>query len=286
MNIQVPAPSLADLIAAVNDQLTPSEELLARAVLDDPTIVAFGTVADLARHVDVSRPTVVRFARTLGFGGYSDLQARARDALTDTLNRPSARIRGERSPTATVRAKLFTALDHLFAHLPDERLASMVDPIVTARRVLVVSGETSRAGAAALMSGLTILGKDVVLIDDHRAGGQLGAATTDDCVVAFDFRRYRKRSLDAVAHLDALGATIVAVTDGPLSPYAALADAWCDVSVPGIGPFDSSVPAVAVAEMLVAGVAAAMGEAAVASIDRTEAAWTATAAFVDQGSGA
>jgi len=70
----VPHDSTSTLIAAVSNDLTPTERRIAEAVLEDPSLLAFGTVADLARQVGVSRPSVVRFAVKLGFDGYTSLQ--------------------------------------------------------------------------------------------------------------------------------------------------------------------------------------------------------------------
>jgi len=52
------------------------------------------------------------------------------------------------------------------------------------------------------------------------------------------------------------------------------------VVVPAVGPFDSSMPAVAAAELMTAALARAMTGDAVASIDRTKAAWAATDTFL------
>jgi DNA-binding MurR/RpiR family transcriptional regulator len=76
------------------------------------------------------------------------------------------------------------------------------------------------------------------------------------------------------------GVDIVAITDGPLSPYTSLTDTWFALNVPAIGPFDSSVPSVAMAEMLVAFVAMQLKDNAQVRIDRTEALWDATDTFL------
>jgi DNA-binding MurR/RpiR family transcriptional regulator len=68
-----------------------------------------------------------------------------------------------------------------------------------------------------------------------------------------------------------------------LSPLAALTETWCEIEVPGIGPFDSSAPAVVVAELLVAQVASQLQEQARERIDRTEAMWKSTQTFHDSG---
>ena len=58
------------------------------------------------------------------------------------------------------------------------------------------------------------------------------------------------------------------------------ADTWCQIVVPAIGPFDSSVPVVALCEMLVAQVAKELHEDATDRIDRIEALWEETEAFL------
>ena len=83
--------SLQDTIASVNERLTPTERRIAEAVLEEPTLLAFGTVSDLADRVGTSRPTIVRFATKLGFGGYTELQERMRDEVSRLLTRPSQR---------------------------------------------------------------------------------------------------------------------------------------------------------------------------------------------------
>ena len=52
------------------------------------------------------------------------------------------------------------------------------------------------------------------------------------------------------------------------------------VEVPAIGPFDSSVPVVAIAELLVSQVARDLHEQATARIDRIEALWEASEVFL------
>lgn len=274
-----PAQSLTDLVASAQDTLTPSEQTLAKLVVEDPTLVAFGTVADVARKADVSRPTVVRFARSLGFDGYTEMQARVQTDLAHALARPSERIRTEHADQT--HRDLADALNRVVTELAGDRLRTLVRRLVTADRVLVLSGETSRAGAHALTSGLAMLGRPTILVEDHAAGRTIGNASEADVAVVFDFYRYRTAVYRAATHLKESGAGIVVITDGPLSPLAPLADEWFDVAVPAVGPFDSSVTSVAVAELMVADVARQMGPAAVDGIDRTEAAWRAAGTFLD-----
>jgi DNA-binding MurR/RpiR family transcriptional regulator len=272
--------SPSELIAAVSDELTPTERRIAEAVTADPSLLAFGTVADLARHVGTSRPSVVRFAVKLGFGGYRELQESVQEGLTQRLLRPSDRIRhADDSTTGTARAVLTDAVGAVFDATEEAHVAELGDPIAAARNVWVISGETSGAGANALVSGLSIVRPRVRFVEPHLVGTDLAEADSRDVAIVFDFYRYRNHSVETAAAFAAIGVPIIAITDGPLSPLAALADTWIGLKVPAVGPFDSSVPAVTAAELLVAHVATKLHTEATKRIDRTEEMWAATRTF-------
>lgn len=280
MTIGVFSLSIHDLIATAGDRLTRTERRIAAAVVENPTLLAFGTVSDLADHVGTSRPSIVRFAMKLGFEGYSDLQAQQRDQVSSQLSRPTHRIR-QQQETGPLRRSLHDAIDGVFDSLTEERLDSLVKPMVEAGHVWILSGETSLAGAHKLYSGLSMLRSDVRLVTEHAMGRDLAGAGAGEAAVVFDFRRYRRHAITAARALADVGVTILAITDGPLSPLAQIAHAWGHLKIPAVGPFDSSVPAVVAAELIVARAAVLLGDAARERIDRLESLWQATGTFVD-----
>lgn len=271
--------SIEQRIAAVSDRLTPTERRIAEAVLADPTLIAFGTVSDLAGRVPTSRPSIVRFAAKLGFGGYSDLQRWTRDALSRRLSSPSQRIRQQRGGSPA-RDTVVDAILRTFEVLDGKRLAALATPLVEASNVWIISGETSLAGAHVLHSGLAMVRTNVNLVEEHAIGRDLTSAARGDAAVVFDFARYRRSSITAARALADLDVTLVAITDGPLSPLASLTPNWCELKVPAVGPFDSAIPAVAAAELLIAEVVDRLGETARERIDRLETLWQVTSTFL------
>ncbi len=280
MNIMNSPSSTPDLVAAVSGELTPTERRIAQAVLDEPTLLAFGTVSDLARCVGTSRPSIVRFANKLGFNGYTQLQRHVRSGLSHRLARPSERIRRDDIAARPARALMEGAIASVFDAVEGERLAALAAPIVRARNVWVLSGETSRAGAHALHSGLSMVRPGVRLLEEHSMGSELGNAGAGDAAVAFDFFRYRRQVATAARILAETDVEVIAITDNPLSPLVELTDTWCEIEIPAIGPFDSSVPVVAIAELLVSRVAKELHHEATARIDRIESLWETTEVFL------
>jgi DNA-binding MurR/RpiR family transcriptional regulator len=266
----------------VSDRLTPAERRIAEAVVAEPTLLAFGTVSDLAEHVGTSRPSIVRFASKLGFAGYPELQDTARDGLSQRLSRPADRVRGDRATNTSGLEALTGSLAPLHDVLDSGVISAIAPRIARAGEVWIATGETSKASAHVMRSGLGIIRSGVHLLKEQSIGRELAGAGPRDIALISDFARYRRTSLVVARALNASAVPIIAITDGPLSPLAAFADTLVELSIPAVGPFDSSVPSVAFAELLVAEVARVDRANVQRRIDRTEELWAATDTFVDE----
>jgi DNA-binding MurR/RpiR family transcriptional regulator len=120
----------------------------------------------------------------------------------------------------------------------------------------------------------------VRILEEHSYGTDLSDAGPRDVAIVFDFHRYRREVAIASRALANAGVRVLAVTDSPFSPLVELADKWVQIEVPPVGPFDSSVPVVLMSELLVAEVAKELYEDATDRIDRIEALWEKTEAFI------
>jgi DNA-binding MurR/RpiR family transcriptional regulator len=104
---------------------------------------------------------------------------------------------------------------------------------------------------------------------------------SEDLLVAIDFPRYESAVIAAAEFGKESGATVLAMTDGPLSPLASVADVWTGLTIEAVGPFDSVVPAIALVELLVAEVAVLLRNQATTRLDKIEARWAASQVFQD-----
>lgn len=275
--------SLQELIARVSDRLTPTERRISSLLLAESTLLAFGTVSDIADRVGTSRPSIVRFATKLGFDGFTSLQGWVRQDVTKQLASPSQRIRNmaEGGHAAPIRTALEQAVHETLTRLDDTRLDALASPIAHARSVWILSGETSMAGAIVLHSGLSMVRPHVNLVHEQTAARQLCSARPGDAAVVYDFPRYRRHSIVTARTLVHLGVSLVAITDGPLSPLASLTKTWCELHIPAAGPFDSAVPSVLTSEMITARVATMLGTKPREQIDRLEDLWQRMGTFLE-----
>lgn len=274
-------------IADVAELLTPSERRVAEAVLDDPKIVAFGTVAELASRSGSSGPTVVRFAAKLGFAGFVELQLAVQEEMADQLRPAVQRIRERRSGDvlATVLA---TDLENVRRSLDDidpDEFAAAVELVADRRhRVFVVASELSGAPGRLLAEHLDLLRADVIAVEGAapRVSRRLVDIEPGDVVFVFDLRRYEQWVLDAATRADERGALVIAVTDSRVSVLAARARHAFTVAARGVGPFDSATGGVAFVHAFVAATAAKLRRSATARLDAIEASWAEGGALDDR----
>jgi DNA-binding MurR/RpiR family transcriptional regulator len=280
--------TVLDAAKAAASGLTPAERAVVDAVLAEPTGVAFGTVADLARRSGTSGPTVVRVARKLGFDGFRQLQAAVQAEVGGALAPAVERIRQRRPPRGGrgLQAAIAAEVANVEASLSaaDTRAYATAVRLLADRRrqVLVVAGDAERGVAVTVADQLGQLrdGVTVVAGAPTRTAAQVAVAAGQPAtVLAVDVRRYDAWLLDAVAALRLGGADVVAVTDGPLSPLTEGAAAWFAVRAEGAGPFDSHVGTLALLHALVAGVADRLRGSATARLEQIERAWQRTAAM-------
>jgi DNA-binding MurR/RpiR family transcriptional regulator len=279
--------TVADRISRSTERLTPAERRVAESVIEDPSGVAFGTVAALAKRAGASGPTVLRLAGKLGFDGFVHLQSAVQDELAVQLRPAAERIRAHASARPLARA-LELELANVRSTLEgvDPSTYARVVEVLSDRRrsVTVLSGEAS-AGVAAMVAGELELLRDGVSVlsgSPVAVARQLARVGEGDVVLAVELRRYERWVLDAASSAVGRGAVLVAVTDSPLSPLAEGAASVLVVSAAGAGPFDSHVGTLALGNALVAGVAARLRATATARLDAVEAAWSEAGALVSR----
>jgi DNA-binding MurR/RpiR family transcriptional regulator len=268
-------------------ELTPAERRVAAVVADDPEAVAFGTVADVARRAGASGATVVRLAAKLGFDGFVELQSAVREEMTRRLRPASERIRRP-VPGDVLSTTLAVEMANVAGTLEGVDRAAFAAAVgwlsrPRTERVLVLSGDASSGVATLFAAELSMLRPGVVLVagSEVRVARLLADAGPADVVVAIDLARYDRAVLDAAGRATAAGAELLALTDSALSPLASVAAMSFTAAVSGAGPFDSHVGLLALANALLAGVAARRRRSATDRLDRVESAWRQAAVLTD-----
>jgi DNA-binding MurR/RpiR family transcriptional regulator len=267
-------------------QLTTAERRVAQVVLERPQLVGFGTVADLAEAATAGAATVVRLAAKLGYEGFSALQASIQRDLAQQLRPAAERIRelGGDQPITRHRAAELSNVQATLDAVDRDTLDAVVGLLADVdREVLVLAGDAERGIALQFASELGALRVGVAIVhgSDVTVRRQLALAAPDATLVVIDLRRYERWVLEAFEQAKGAGHTIVALTDGVLSPLAMGSHHSFAIAAASVSPFDSHVGTLALCDLLVGQAAERLRTSAAERLGRVESAWADGRALID-----
>jgi DNA-binding MurR/RpiR family transcriptional regulator len=139
-----------DRIRQERSGMSKSFAKLADFLLDSYIEAAFMTASELAHRLDLDAATVVRFAQTLDYKGFPDMQREIRQrVLNDLLVRPEQAKEPESVPGVVGNAmeELSLALEQTRISLDTDALANLVEQIGAARRIVVLAENPAQAAA-------------------------------------------------------------------------------------------------------------------------------------------
>lgn len=258
--------------------LPEAQRRVAELVVSDPEAIAFGTAQTVAERTGTSAPTVLRFADSLGFDGYTSLRDAIRQELSDRLRSAASRLQ------QPVDAALFTRTREAELANVDKTLAGLdpaeIDRVVAwlaapERRVWIVPSSQLAGIGSRFADEVSLVRGRVRLVDgaEFRVHTTLAGVKPGDVLVTFDIQRHEAWLVRAQRSAVGRGAIPVAVTDRlpcsfDLTGGVALTFA-CETS----GPFESQVGAVVVANLLVNGMVDLDREGLARRVDVLEQVW-------------
>jgi DNA-binding MurR/RpiR family transcriptional regulator len=251
--------------------LSRAERRVARALLADYPGAGLTSAARLAERAEVSAPTVLRFAQSLGYDGFSALQVALRSELSVRSSGPIARL-AEAPPPGTrldrllrqARMQSDRAVDTM-GHLSPHAIELAVDVLADVdRRLFLHGGRFSHLIAMNLALHLEQLRQGVGLLEDP-AGRDLGTVLDlrrGDVVVLFDYHRYQRSTAELAQKAHRAGARVILVTDDLGCPVAPDAEVVLAAASTAGTAYHSMTAGFLLTELLVQLVMDAIGEPA------------------------
>jgi DNA-binding MurR/RpiR family transcriptional regulator len=235
--------SLSKYIQARFDECSRSQKDVAQYIVDHLDEAAFQTAEELARRANTSSSTVVRFSQALGFEGFPELQAAAREEYrrvhTQAIVGAPAKSNGS-SSAANGSAPLFSldqnefetalAADHLNVEETARKVSrsavdALIEAIVSAEKVLVAGTDQMAFFASYLRHLLMLLDLrvDVVASPSQEALSRLGRIDEQTLVIGLSAGRPHPLVVRAMKLARHRKARTAAITDATLSEVAKLA---------------------------------------------------------------
>ena len=263
------------------DTFSKGQKRIARFILDHTDQAAVITASRMGELTQVSESTVVRFASELGCGGYPGMQRALQELLRSRL---TAAQRFQEADGRFARRDLLEAVIHsdmeklrqAAAQADRDAFHNAVERIMGARHVYILGVRSSSFVAGYLNFYLHLLREQVTLVQSNAAGEifeQLFRIGPEDVMIAISFPRYSQVTVNTVQFARDRGASIVALTDNPLSPVYAFSDTPLLAPCEMISFVDSMVAPLSLVNALLVALAHRMGTDATAVFSQLEDIW-------------
>lgn len=210
--------TFAELVNEKYDNLSKSHKKIARFLLDNNDGAVFEPLSKLSERAQTSEATLVRFAVTMGFTGYGDMQSHFRDELFYKLNSPS-RDAG--------RFLFDEQLDKFYAAIEPDKIRSICDMLMLSGQVLVIGYVDSLGVSAELFHMLFSIRPGVNFgrfVHISSWDDMLMNMSDDSCVLAVSFSPHYKFTFDCVCQAKNRGMKVITICDSELNPYRELSD--------------------------------------------------------------
>ena len=219
---------MLDRIKACLPALAPAEQRVGKLVLADPRAFATLPVAELADRAHVSKPTVVRFCRSLGYDGLSDFKLK----LAGSVNEGVPFIHRSVDPDDKPPEVMVKVIDNAVAAFLKYRNDASTVAIERASEALVAAGRQGRRIEFYGVGNSGIVAQDAqhkffrlgvhtaACSDGHMQVMSASLLGPGDCVVVISNSGRTRDLMDACDIARRKGATTIVITASG-SPLAA-----------------------------------------------------------------
>ena len=237
-------------------ELSPQEQRAADFILDHMSDLAVYNASELARLSGVSKATVSRLFRRLGFQDSAEVRehARALRSLGAPLGGPGASA-GTPSRLAAHAEAEHDNLRRLLVTLEDGRLDAAARLVQSAQNVVIVGLRNSYPLALHLRQQLVQARGHVRLapLPGQSLGEELAGLGPRDVVVLMGFRRRMSGFGDLVAAIRRREVPLVLIADSSARKYSDQATHWLECPVDSVSAFDSYATAMSLVNLLATG---------------------------------
>ena len=220
---------MLDRIRAALGALPPAEQRVAELVLADPRVFASQPVGWLAEQSGVSKPTVVRFCRSVGYDGLTDFKRKLAGSVNEGVPFVHRAVDEDDKSTDIIVKVIDNAVSALLryrndaaGHAFERAIAALTEAGIARRRIEFYGVGNSGIVAQDAQHKFFRLGVHATAVSDAHV--QVMSATMlepGDCLVIISNSGRSKDLMDAAQIARKQGATLIVIT-ASASPLAQL----------------------------------------------------------------
>lgn len=231
-----------------NTRLTKKEKRIAEFFLDEEQRVFLMNVADIAKTIDVSDTSVIRFIKSLGFENFTDFKNSGQEDIKSRLDKTNDFIKNldiikENSIEQLYIYKINEEVNKIFNSNSQKQIKKISNLIMKAKNKYIV-GFKSTAGIANFFGvrlGFMLENVSTFNIDDSVVVNSIFNIKQEDILIIFDYPMYSKAAVVLAKIARENKAKILLFTDSDNAPLAEYSDILYKVKLNGISVFNSLI---------------------------------------------
>ena len=271
---------IAERIRQTYPQLTPALRTFADRVLAEPVRIARISIQEAVRDLDISVASANRFARAIGYSGYTEFRAELIRSFEPVFE-PVKRLEVQVSQQSTSREVLSASMEedvanllHTVEELSDTTANAAVTAILEARHIVAFGQDNGASCAAILCNALLRVRPNVTSIANYSGASGVARQFMDmgprDLVIAIAFPNYLNDVIELARLARSRGVGVLAITDSHHSPLVPFGNITLFCRAERQFGSMSNASVVALIEALAAAVAHRSGKAVARAAEYTE----------------
>ncbi len=226
----------ADLINLIKSnyyKFSKGQKQIAQFIIEHYDKAAFMTAAKIGETVDVSESTVVRFASSIGFSGFPELQKSLQVLIKNKLTTVQRIGLDEDVSEDTdmlhkriIRNEI-NSMRYLLENIDTDALDKATEIILNANKVYILGLRTSSTLASYLGFYLDVILDNVKVLNNsgvHSLYEEIIRVKETDVLIVISFPRYSNNTIEATKFVKEHKAKIIAITDTEASPFHSISD--------------------------------------------------------------
>jgi DNA-binding MurR/RpiR family transcriptional regulator len=275
----------ADLINLIKSnyyKFSKGQKQIAQFIIEHYDKAAFMTAAKIGETVDVSESTVVRFASSIGFSGFPELQKSLQVLIKNKLTTVQRIGLDEDASEDTdmlhkriIRNEI-NSMRYLLENIDTDALDKATETILNANKVYILGLRTSSTLANYLGFYLDVILDNVKVLNNsgvHSLYEEIIRVKETDVLIVISFPRYSNNTIEATKFVKEHKAKIIAITDTEASPFHSLSDVSLLAKSNIVSFIDSLVVPMCMLNSLIVNIGIQEKEDIVQYYDRLEELW-------------
>lgn len=207
--------------------LSGKERHLADYVMENPEKIMNSVVSDIAREAGVSSATVVRFCRSCGYSGLSDLKLQLKREYEREHQLVNVREVQKGDPLPVIKQKVLSyhmnVVHAVLSGWNEEAYNYAADELLAAKNILIISSGGSKAAAVSLTDILCQLGLPCDFLGDSSFDMmRIQRMEPGDVVVGIQYTGRFLSTTECIRFARSRGVTTISITgflDSPVMEY-------------------------------------------------------------------